>query len=58
MTFTSVFPIITTSDLAAALRFYRDLLGGTVTYEFTGPDGEPGYVGLDVGSTHMPPDAA
>ena len=49
----SLFPILTTRDLGAALGFYRDLLGATVTYEFPGPDGEPGYVGLEVGSSHL-----
>ena len=49
----SLFPILTTRDLRAALGFYRDLLGGTVTYEFPAPDGEPGYVGLDVGSSQL-----
>jgi lactoylglutathione lyase len=48
-----MFPILTTADLGRALSFYRDLLGGTVTYEFEGPDGEPGYVGLDLGSSHI-----
>ena len=42
--------------------FYRDLLGGTVTYEFPGPDGTPAYVGLDIGGSHvgigLDPDAA
>ncbi len=47
--FTTIFPIITTKDLAAALAFYRDLLGATVSYEFPGPDGEPAYVGLELG---------
>lgn len=51
--FTSMFPIITTSDLGAALGFYRDLLGATVSYEFPGPDGEPGYVALELGSSHL-----
>lgn len=51
--FSTIFPIITTSDLAAALGFYRDLLGATVRYEFPGPDGEPGYVGLELGSAHL-----
>ena len=49
----SLFPILTTRDLGAALGFYRDLLGGTVTYEFPAPDGEPGYVGLEVGSSQL-----
>jgi lactoylglutathione lyase len=51
--FTSMFPILVTADLRAALGFYRDLLGATVTYEFPGPDGEPGYVGLELGSSHL-----
>jgi lactoylglutathione lyase len=51
--FSSIFPIITTADLGAALRFYRDLLDAEVRYEFPGPDGEPGYVGLDLGTTHF-----
>jgi lactoylglutathione lyase len=51
--FTSMFPILVTADLRAALGFYRDLLGATVTYEFPGPDGQPGYVGLELGSSHL-----
>lgn len=39
--FTTSFPIITTTNLAAALGFYRDLLGATVSYDFPGPDGGP-----------------
>jgi catechol 2,3-dioxygenase-like lactoylglutathione lyase family enzyme len=31
MAYTSILPIITTSDLRAALGFYRDLLGATVS---------------------------
>ena len=41
--FTSLFPILVTADLNAALGFYRDLLGATVSFEFPGPDGEPAY---------------
>jgi lactoylglutathione lyase len=51
--FTTLFPIIATSKLQAALAFYRDLLGATVTYEFPGPDGEPGYVGLELGTAQL-----
>ena len=51
--FTTIFPILTTADLEGALAFYRDLLGATVTYQFTGPDGEPGYVGLELGDAHL-----
>ncbi len=50
---TELFPILTTPDLDRALAFYRDLLGGTVTFEFPAPDGKPGYVGLDLGSSHL-----
>jgi lactoylglutathione lyase len=51
--FTTLFPIITTANLGAALGFYRDLLGAEVNYEFPGPDGEPGYVALDLGGAHL-----
>lgn len=46
------FPIISTPDLGKALAFYRDLLGGTVSYQFP-PEGDPGYVGLELGSAHL-----
>ena len=49
----SLFPILVTRDLAAALGFYRDLLDAKVTYEFPGPDGQPGYVGLELGASHL-----
>jgi lactoylglutathione lyase len=51
--FTTIFPIIITADLRAALAFYRDLLGATVVYEYPGPDGEPAYVGLELGTAHI-----
>ena len=50
---TELFPIITTPDLARALAFYGDLLGGQVTFEFPGPDGEAAYGGVDVGSSQI-----
>lgn len=50
--FDEMFPILTTPDLARSLRFYRDLLGAAVTYRFP-PDGEPGYVGLQLGGSHL-----
>lgn len=50
--FTSAFPILSTPDIARALAFYRDLLDGRVGYQFP-PEGEPGYVGLDIGSSHL-----
>ena len=50
--FTEVFPIVVTGDMKRALGFYRDLLGGQVTYRFP-VDGDPGYVALDIGSSHV-----
>lgn len=50
--FTEAFPIVSTPDLARALGFYRDLLDGQVTHQFP-PEGEPGFVALDIGSTHL-----
>jgi lactoylglutathione lyase len=59
--FNDLFPIISTPDIERALGFYRDLLGGEAEYRFP-PEGDPGYVGLDVGSGHvgigLDPDAA
>jgi uncharacterized glyoxalase superfamily protein PhnB len=51
--FKNLFPILVTADIRAALGFYRDLLGAKVTYEFPGPDGVPGYVGLELGGSHL-----
>ena len=50
--FSSLFPILATPDLSRALGFYRDLLGGVVSYQFP-PDGEPVYVGVDIGGSHL-----
>ena len=50
--FTGAFPIITTPDLQRALTFYRDLLEGEVEYRFP-PEGEPVYVGMNIGSGHL-----
>ncbi len=48
-----LFPIVTTRDMARALEFYRDLLGGTVVFEFPGPDGATVYAGIDMGKSHI-----
>ena len=57
-----LFPIIASADLRRSLGFYRDLLGGTVGFEYPGPDGEPVYAGVDIGRSHLgighDPDAA
>jgi lactoylglutathione lyase len=50
---TELFPIVSTPDLPRSLAFYRDLLGGTVTYEFAAPDGTPAYVGLSLGASSL-----
>jgi lactoylglutathione lyase len=50
--FQEAFPILFTGDLPRALGFYRDLLGYTVTFQFP-DDGEPGYVGLQLGPSHL-----
>ncbi|GAA4594728.1 VOC family protein [Planotetraspora phitsanulokensis] len=50
--FTQLFPILTTTDMTKALWFYRDLIGGEVTYRF--PDvGEPVYVSLRIGESAL-----
>lgn len=48
----SAFPILSTPDLARALGFYANLLGGSVSYRFP-DDGDAQYVGLDLGSSHL-----
>src|SRR5262245_48090540 len=48
----SSFPIISTPDLERALGFYRDLLGGVVTYAFP-PEGPPAFVSIDLGTSHL-----
>ncbi|RKN49643.1 VOC family protein [Micromonospora endolithica] len=44
-----VFPILTATDLPTALGFYRDLLGGTLTYRFP-ESGDPAFVVLRFGA--------
>lgn len=51
--FTELFPILAATDMPRALGFYRDLLGGVVSYEFTGPDGEIAYVALQIGASQV-----
>lgn len=50
--FTEAFPILSTRDLSRLLRFYRELLGFTETYRFPA-EGEPQYVGLQLGASHQ-----
>ena len=46
------FPILSVADLERSLRFYRDLLGGTVDYRFP-PEGEPAFVTLRLGDSTL-----
>ncbi len=48
-----LFPIINAVDVRRSLGFWVDLLGGTVAFEWPGPDGEPDYVGIDLGTSHL-----
>lgn len=50
--FDELFPILDTPDLPRALSFYRDLLGGKVTYQLP-PEGDPAYVGLQLGTSQL-----
>jgi lactoylglutathione lyase len=50
---TEVFPILATPDIDRALGFYRDLLGGTVSFTYPGEDGTLVYVGVDLGASHL-----
>jgi lactoylglutathione lyase len=50
--FDELFPILSTADIPRALGFYRDLLGAAVTYQFP-PGGDPDYVGLTLGGSHL-----
>lgn len=48
----TLFPILYSTDLPAALRFYRDGLGMKITFQY--PDeGEPGYVTLELGGATL-----
>lgn len=50
--FTESFPIIAVPEVEQALRFYRDLVGAEVTYQF--PDaGPPDYVALTLGGSKL-----
>ena len=45
-------PMLSVADIATSLRFYRDVLGGTVVYRFP-PEGEPVFLTLSFGETEM-----
>jgi lactoylglutathione lyase len=46
-----LFPMLSATDLAASLRFYRDLLGGVEAYRF--PEDEPVFVTLRLGDSEL-----
>jgi lactoylglutathione lyase len=48
-----VFPILNVQDVSRSLAFWRDLIGGVVAFEWPEPDGQPAYVGLDIGASHL-----
>ncbi|XVV17446.1 VOC family protein [Actinoplanes sp. CA-131856] len=50
--FDEMFPILTTPELGRSLVFYRDLLGGEVTYQFP-PEGDPAYVSVRIGRSQV-----
>ena len=50
--FNDVFPILLTPDMPRALGFYRDLLEGEIDFQFP-PEGDPGYVGMNIGGGHL-----
>lgn len=49
----SLFPIIATPDLDRLLAFYRDALGGRVSYEYPGGGEKPVYVALELGASQL-----
>jgi lactoylglutathione lyase len=47
-----LFPMLSCADLDRSLALYRDMLGGVETFRFP-PEGEPGYISLDIGDSHI-----
>jgi lactoylglutathione lyase len=52
MAYDDLFPILIVADLSRSRRFYCGLLGGVEVYRFP-PDGEPGYVTVQIGSSRI-----
>jgi lactoylglutathione lyase len=50
---TQVMPMLSATDLGASLRFYRDMLGGAVSYQFPADEGAPAFVSLSFGATEL-----
>ena len=51
--FRTLYPILATRALDPMLRFYRDLMGAAVEYEFRDASGELTYVGLRLGTADL-----
>ena len=51
--FNQVFPVINVADIRRARWFYQELLGGRPATYFEGPDGQPTYMSLDIGTSHV-----
>lgn len=47
----SGFPIVVASELPVLLGFYRDVLGGRVTYRY--PEDSPTYASLEIGGAEV-----
>jgi lactoylglutathione lyase len=52
MAYDDLFPILLVADLHRSVAFYAGLLGGTEIYRFP-PEGEPGYVTVQIGSSRL-----
>jgi lactoylglutathione lyase len=46
-----MFPMLSATDFAASVAFYRDVLGGTETYRF--PADDPVFVTLSLGDSQL-----
>ena len=47
-----VMPMLSVADMAASRRFYENVLGGQLVYQFP-PEGEPGFLTLKFGETEL-----
>ncbi|HEX8510237.1 MAG TPA: VOC family protein [Propionibacteriaceae bacterium] len=52
MTYTQIFPILSTADLPRLVDFYINAFDAVVSYRYP-PQGEPGYVSLDLAGGHL-----
>jgi lactoylglutathione lyase len=47
-----IMPMLSVAEMAASRRFYEDVLGGKLVYQFP-PEGEPGFLTLKFGETEL-----